>query len=128
LANDPNRPREAANDAEPGDADAAIILGMPPRMLFLASLSSGSLAFACSAIILPMLPKIPPGPKSGGRPGGTFAAGGNCPNGLGEDGGDGPQGDAGMFCGEDGSGDRKIGGAQANAVARLAGICDQKAW
>jgi hypothetical protein len=107
--------------------EAANSFGMPPRMLFLASLSNGSLAFACSANILPMPPRMPPEPKSGGRLASAFAADGNCPNGSGKNGGDGTQADAGMFCGEDGSGDRKIGGCQANAPARLAGICDQKA-
>jgi hypothetical protein len=46
---------------------------------------------------------------------------------LGKNGGDCPHADAGAFWGEDGSGDRKIGGAQANAAERLAGICDPKA-
>jgi hypothetical protein len=100
-------------------SDAANSFGIPPKMLFLASLSNGSLAFACSANILPMPPKMPPGPKSGGRLGAAFAADGNCPSELGKAVG-GSQ--------VDGSGDRKIGGCQAIAPARLAGICDQKAW
>jgi hypothetical protein len=96
--------------------EAANSFGRPPRMLFLASLSNGSLAFACSANILPKPPKMPPGPTSGGS---RFAVGGNRPNEFGKVVGGGSH--------VDGSGDRKIGGCQANAPARLAGICDQKA-
>jgi hypothetical protein len=70
-----------------------------------------------AAIIFGMPPRMPPVPKSGESP---FTAGGNCPNELGKVVGDGSQ--------VDGSEDRKIGGCQAIAPARLAGICDQKAW
>ena len=92
-------PREPAAERGLGGAEAASIFGMPPRIPF----AHGSLAAACAASIFGMPPSRPPvgidGKLSGG---GAGVVEGNCPNELG-----------------------KIGGAQARAPTRLAGISDQ---
>jgi hypothetical protein len=109
FASDP----KAASDMGSVDAGAAAIFGLPPRTS-LARAAQGLLARACSAIALPKPPGMPPRPNSGAN---AFASGGICPNALGRVGGSQVVG----------SEDRKIGGCQAIAPARLAGICDQKA-
>jgi hypothetical protein len=72
-----------------------------------------------------MPPSRPCGPTVGKTSAGAGAVDENCPSELGKIGGGVTQGEAGMFWGEDGSGDRKIGGCQAIAPARLAGMSAQ---
>src|ERR1700686_13228 len=99
----PSSSCEATSDGDPPGADAASIFAMPPRMPFAAG-SHGSLAFARSANILPMPPSRPPVGGGGAGGGGAGAVNGNAPDESG-----------------------KIGGCQASAPTRLAGMSDQYA-
>jgi hypothetical protein len=83
------------------------------------------LALACSAANFAMPPRMPPVPKSGGRVGSALVAGRNCASGLEKAAGGDPRAQDGVIWGAKESGDRKIGGCQAMAPTRLAGICAQ---
>jgi hypothetical protein len=102
FANAPSRPPVPAIGKAPADAITAGSLAMAPRMPF-ATAAHGALAVACAASILPTPPSRPPVAVSETlSAGGADAVSGNRPSESG-----------------------KIGGCQASAPTRLAGMSDQ---